>query len=158
MKTIKNIIELNDKDTAIPAAYVDALLKLTRRPVAIDSTTIVANFTTSRALTLSALTDEPGLDAWAVGSMEVAGREVDFAVYLGKLYETTRLARVFRQAQATIAEVISAGSRAARLLGDGAPRWRSPHADLQRQRHRRRRRCARDGVLRRTASCRPSIG
>src|SRR5262249_26649328 len=121
MKTIKNIIELNDKDTTIPAAYFEALLSLTRRPVAIDADTAIGHFTQFRHLELSK-TNDNSVSAWTAGGILIAGRQVEVTVFLGDLQAPTEVERAMRRAKATIAEVISNGSSAATFLGEGTTR------------------------------------
>jgi hypothetical protein len=52
----------------------------------------------------------------------IAGRQVEVSVFLGDLHAPTEVERAMWRAKATIAEVISNGSRAATFLGESMTR------------------------------------
>lgn len=105
---------------AIPASYGEAMLLMLRRGLEVSSTSVRAYFTFARFLEIAAPSDgSPGFDAWTCGEMRIAGKLVEFAVYIGRVHGASDFTRALRKARNLIAEVIENGSRAATLIGDG---------------------------------------
>jgi hypothetical protein len=103
---------------AIPSDYIGPLLTFTRRGVEADAKTVRAWITRHRHLDLTVEAD--GLiSVWVVGVMEVAGRVVNSAVFVGNIYDPTNIVRVVNKARNIVSEVIMSGSRAAPFIGEG---------------------------------------
>ena len=97
--------------------HATALAGLTRRPTTTDGNTIRNYFTHARYIELTAEAD--GMSAFGVGAIELGGKLVSIAVYLGEVTDNTGAVRMLSRAKVLVAEVIGSGSKAATFHGDG---------------------------------------